>query len=413
MRPLSMTPAHRTGDLAELVCSNSLKSETIDSAQGVLKLEIDVFPSIILTIARKNRVPAGKALSVDRVQFSRDVTAEIEGHRRIRVIREEVTKMPRGPVSIIATGPLTGERLAVEIVRLLGRDSLYFYDAIAPIIEGDSVDLEKAFFGTRYDPEGTDYLNCPLDRDDYRRFQQALVRAEVVRPHRFEEERFFSGCMPIEEIARRGADAPRFGPMRPVGLIDPRNGRRPFAVLQLRREDFGATFYHMVGFQTRLLYPEQERVFRLIPAIEGARFLHFGSMHRNTFINAPASLKLDLSFDRYGSNKVEKQKYFFAGQITGVEGYMESVATGLLAALNAERSLDCRETVLPPPTTMLGALLRYLSRSNPDTFQPINANFGLLPELPKKVAGRRARRVKMAERSLDDLRAWLAAEVRG
>ncbi len=407
MRPREMTPAHRSGNLAELVCSNSLKSETFESAQGLLKAELDELDSLILKIARKNRIPAGTALAVDRDHFAVDVTAKVEGHPGIRLERVEVTSHPSKPIAIISTGPLTSKPLACKITDLLGEESLYFYDAIAPTLEAYSIDITRAFYGSRYHAEKGDYLNCPLTKDEYLSFYGELVEASVVEPHAFEEAKFFSGCVPIEEIARRGVDAPRFGPMRPVGLVDPRTGKRPYAVLQLRREDFGGTMYHMVGFQTRLLYPEQERVFRLIPALEKVRFLRYGSMHRNTFINSPEVLSPFLSFppDReYGS---EGPFIFFAGQITGVEGYVESVATGLMAAINVYRIIGGNRPVCPPPTTMLGALIGYLNRTDPGKFQPMNANFGLLPPLGVGVRGKREKRKRLVQRSLGDLRKWM------
>jgi DNA topoisomerase-1 len=409
-RPHRMTPAHRTGDLAELVCSNSLKSDAIDTAQGLLKAELDRLGSIILSVARKHRVPAGKALAVDRERFAAGVTAAIEGHPLIRVVREEVMTLPSGAETVVATGPLTSDTLAREIERLVGGESLYFYDAIAPTVEADSVRLDRTFTGSRYRPDEDDYLNCPLDEEEYRRFHEALTGAEVVGRPAFEPERFFEGCIPIEEIARRGYDAPRFGPMRPVGLVDPADGRRPHAVLQLRREDFGGTLFHMVGFQTRLRYPEQDRVFRLIPALAEARFLRYGSMHRNTYLCSPRVLSPFLSFPRDGGGGECGGPLWFAGQITGVEGYVESAATGLLVARNIARVREGREPAIPPETTMAGALMRYLHGADPDGFQPMNANFGLLPPLAGRVREKRARRRAMAERALRDLGAWAARE---
>ncbi len=408
MRPQSMTPAHRTGNLGELVCSNSLKSDVSDTAQGLLKSELDALGSIVLETARMNRVPAGKALAVDRDRFGQDLTVAIEGHPRIRVVRAEKETLPENLYSIVATGPLTSDRLSIEITRLLGEENLYFYDAIAPTVEAGSIDFERTFSASRYGSgEEGDYVNCPVDREGYLEFHRALVEAEVVRPHSFEKDRFFSGCIPIEEIARRGKDAPRFGPMRPVGLIDPGSGKRPYAVLQLRREDFGGTMYHMVGFQTCLKYGEQERVFRLIPALGNARFLRYGSVHRNTFVNSPRTLSPFLSFPREPVVPGRDRAIFFAGQITGVEGYVECVASGLVAAMNVSRLLAGREPVVPPPTTMIGSLIRYLNGADPENFQPMNANFGLLPPLGPVRRGKRERRMAMAERSLADLENWL------
>ena len=406
-----MTPAHRTGDLAELVCSNSLKSDSPDTPQGLLKAELDLFDSLILNIARRNRVPAGKALAVDRDRFSRDITAEIEGHKRIRVVRGEATSIADPPtISIVATGPLTSDPLMKELAELIGEESLYFYDAIAPTLERDSINFDKAFFGSRYSDGEGDYVNCPLNRDEYLSFCESMTEAIVVKPHPFEEERFFSGCIPIEAMATKGVDAPRFGPMRPVGLVDPESGTRPYAVVQLRREDFGETMYHMVGFQTRMTYPEQERVFRLIPALENARFLRYGSVHRNAFINSPRLLSPALSLSAGRTSVDGKPSLYLAGQITGVEGYAESTATGLLSAMSVSRSLSGRSHVDLPPVTMLGALIKYLTTTAVDDFQPMNANFGLLPPLGVRVRGKRERRKMMAERSLSKLRDWVSKE---
>lgn len=405
-----MTPAHRSGRLAELVCSNSLKSEALDSAQGLLKAELESFDSLILKIAKRNRVPAGKALAVDRENFARDVTIEIERNPRVDLVLGEVKTLSDLPLSIVATGPLTGEALSSEISRLLGEESLYFYDAIAPTVEAESIAFDRTFRASRYRSEEGDYINCPLDESEYYRFHETLVQAEKVRPRPFEQEKFFSGCIPIEEIARRGVDAPRFGPMRPVGLVDPRDGKRPFAVLQLRQEDFGGTMYHMVGFQTRLRYPEQDQVFRLIPALEHARFLRYGSVHRNTFVNSPRVLSPYLSYPPGSMDPSKGPLIFFAGQITGVEGYIESVASGLMAALNVVRIREGKPPLIPPETTMTGALMRYLNETDPGMFQPMNANFGLLPPLEDRVRNRRLRREKMAERSLRALDRWKVEE---
>jgi methylenetetrahydrofolate--tRNA-(uracil-5-)-methyltransferase len=410
MRPGTMTPAHRSGQLAELVCSNSLKSEALDSAQGLLKAELATFDSLILKTAKKNRVPAGRALAVDRDNFGRDVTIEVERNPLIDLVLGEVKTLSDLPLSIVATGPLTGETLSSSISGLLGEESLYFYDAIAPTVEAESIEFDRTFRASRYRSDKGDYINCPLDESEYLRFHEALVQAEVVRPRPFEEEIFFSGCIPIEEIARRGIDAPRFGPMRPVGLVDPHDGKRPFAVLQLRQEDFGETMYHMVGFQTRLRHPEQDRVFRLIPALEKARFLRYGSVHRNTFINSPRVLSPYLSYPRERIDPSQGPVIFFAGQMTGVEGYIESVTSGLMAALNVARIRAGGRPLIPPETTMMGALMRYLNETDPKMFQPMNANFGLLPHLEEKVRGRRWRREKMAERSLKALGRWKKEE---
>ncbi|RMF84521.1 MAG: methylenetetrahydrofolate--tRNA-(uracil(54)-C(5))-methyltransferase (FADH(2)-oxidizing) TrmFO, partial [Nitrospinota bacterium] len=354
MRPHKMTPAHQTDLLGELVCSNSLKSDQPDTASGLLKEELRRLRSLVIRIAEKARIPAGTALAVDRHQFAQLLTEAIAGHPRIHLVREEVHSLPPDRITIVATGPLTSAPLAAEITRITGRERLYFYDAISPIVEGSSIDFSKTFFASRYGKGEADYVNCPLSRQEYDRFVDALLGAEVVEWHDFEDARYFEGCLPIEEVARRGRDALAFGPFRPVGLRDPYGRRDIYAVVQLRREDMQGEAYNLVGCQTKMTYPEQRRVFRLIPGLEKAVFLRYGSLHRNTYLHAPAVLEKTLRCR-------QRPNLFFAGQITGVEGYIESVATGLLAGLNAVRLGQGKELLVPPPTTMLGGLLEYIT----------------------------------------------------
>jgi len=403
MRPHKLTPAHRTGFLAELVCSNSLGAEPIDKPLGLLKEELRRLGSLIISCADKTRVPAGGSLAVSRDDFARLVTERIESHPNIRLIREEVTEIPSGPV-IIATGPLTSDALAQRIRELIGEEYLYFYDAIAPIVTYESIDMTKAFRASRYGRGGEDYINCPMTQEEYYRFVDALLQAETIELRDFEKEdpKFFEACLPIEVIARRGREALAFGPLRPVGLVDPRTGKQPYAVVQLRQDDAAGTLYNLVGFQTNLKWGEQERVFRLIPGLEKAEFVRFGQMHRNTFINSPKLLLPTLQFRR-------RLDLFFAGQITGSEGYVGSTATGLVAGLNMARVLRGEEPLIFPPTTMIGALCRYITDPRIKEFQPMKANFGLLPPLERKVKKKQARYSAYAERALRDLEAFIAS----
>ncbi len=398
MRPQKMTEAHSTGLLAELVCSNSLKSMEENSPSWILKQELLMAGSIIMEAALKTRVPAGKALAVDRTAFSQYITERLERLRTLRIIREEVKTIPEG-LTIIATGPLTSKPLSDSLMMLIGERQLYFYDAIAPIIDAQSIDYSKTFFQSRYNEEG-DYLNCPLTEEEYRNFYEALREADRVTPRPFEEIKVFESCMPVEVLAERGYDTLRFGPMRPVGLIDPRTGKRPFAVVQLRPENNERTAYNMVGFQTRLRYPEQDRVFRLIPGLEKAEFLRYGSIHRNTYINAPALLNEDLSLKK-------RRELFIAGQLTGVEGYLESTAMGLIAAISAISRLQGKDFLPPPPATAHGSLLRYLLQSNPVNFQPTNINLSLFPSIEIKTKDRVLKRRLIAERALSVWRQYL------
>jgi len=397
MRPRRMTPAHVGDRLAELVCSNSLGSDLPDRAPGLLKAELRRLGSLVLACADETRVPAGGALAVDRERFAAEVTRRIESHPRIRVVREEVTEVPEGP-AVIATGPLTSDALAGAIGALTGQEHLYFYDAMAPIVAAGSIDLSVAFRASRYGRGGADYINCPMTEEEYDRFVAALVTAERIPLREFEREdpRFFEGCLPIEVMAARGRDALAYGPLRPVGLVDPRTGRRPYAVVQLRQDDLAGTLYNMVGFQTNLRYGEQERVFRLIPGLERAEFVRYGQMHRNTFLNAPLLLEPTMAFRG-------RPGLFFAGQITGVEGYVGSVGSGWVAGVNAARFVLGREPLLLPRTTMLGALCHYVSRADPAAFQPMKANFGLLPPLSPPVRNKRKRYQAYAARALADL----------
>ena len=369
MRPAKSTGAHGTDRLAELVCSNSLKSEAEETASGTLKAELDALGCNLLALARECRVPSGSALAVDRELFSAVVERELAAYPRFELVREEVTDIPSAP-AIVATGPLTSDALAKRLGELTGEENLHFYDAIAPIVELSSVDMEHAYFGGRYG-RGDDYLNLPMEREEYRAFREALVSAETVVLHDFEKKELFEGCMPIEEIARRGEDAMRFGPLRPVGLRDPRTGKGAYAVVQLRRENAAGDCWNMVGFQTNLTYGEQRRVFGMIPALGEAEFLRFGVMHRNTYLNSAG--KLNACF-RFAGDDV----LYAAGQLTGVEGYVESIMSGLVAGVSLARELDGKDPVVPPETTVIGALARYVANAGTG-FQPMNANFGLLP----------------------------------
>jgi methylenetetrahydrofolate--tRNA-(uracil-5-)-methyltransferase len=397
MRPHKMTPAHVSGRLAELVCSNSLGSDLPNRAAGLLKAELRHLGSLVLSCADATRVPAGGALAVGREAFAAEVTRRIGSHPRIHVAREEIAAIPEIP-AVIATGPLTSDALAETLATLTGQEHLYFYDALAPIVSADSIDMSLAFRASRYGRGDADYINCPMEELEYRRFVGALTAAERIPLRDFEREdaRFFEGCLPVEVMAARGADTLAFGPLRPVGLIDPRTGRRPYAVVQLRQDNLAGTLYNLVGFQTNLRYGEQERVFRLIPGLEQAEFVRYGQMHRNTFINSPCLLEPTMAFrDRPG--------LFFGGQIAGVEGYVGSVSSGWVAGVNAARFILGQEPLVLPGTTMIGALCHYVSRATPDRFQPMKANFGLMPPLDPPVRNKQKRYRAYAARALDDL----------
>ncbi|MFN2400527.1 MAG: methylenetetrahydrofolate--tRNA-(uracil(54)-C(5))-methyltransferase (FADH(2)-oxidizing) TrmFO [Gemmatimonadaceae bacterium] len=408
MRPERPTPAHKTDRFAELVCSNTFKSTELTNAHGLLKAEMRLLGSLILQAADEARIPGGSALTVDRDIFSSAVHQRLADHDRISIVRKEVTDLPSP--GIIATGPLTSDALASAIRARLGVESLAFYDAIAPVIARDSIDDARVFRASRYGKEtmaavpdgdggGGAYINCPFTRDEYEAFIDALVVADQYHGHEFDEVPYFEGCMPIEAMAQRGRDTLRFGPMKPVGLQDPRSNRRNHAVAQLRQEDRAGRMWNLVGFQTRLRIPEQQRVFRMIPGLTEAEFLRYGSIHRNSYINSPAALSPQLALR-------DDPLILFAGQITGVEGYTESSATGLISGINMERALHGAEPLLPPPTTMLGALYRYLREAEPKHFQPMNANFGLVDDLPQAIRDKRRKREMIAERALADMESW-------
>ena len=405
MRPATQTPAHRTDKLAEIVCSNSLKSDEPGSAPYLLKEELRRGNSLVMEAAAATRVPAGAALSVDRIEFAEFITERIEQHPNIEIVREEMKTIPPDEVSIIATGPLTSDALTAEIMRFTGDDQLYFYDAIAPIVAADSIDMSIAFKAARYGKGGDDYINCPLDKTQYELFVNEVLAARSVPVKRFEDTQWFEACLPIEEIARRGVDTLRFGPMKPKGLPDPRTGSEAYACVQLRQENLMADAFGMVGFQNHLRYGEQARVLRLIPGLESAEFLQFGQIHRNTFINSPKILNEDLSTRA-------NPRLFFAGQITGVEGYVESVATGWLAGLNAVRVIRNQPLLSAPATSAIGALCRYVSNVETKNFQPVNITFGLLESLPvemrKKYRNKRERHVVQVERALKDWDAFIS-----
>ncbi|MDA5108061.1 FADH(2)-oxidizing methylenetetrahydrofolate--tRNA-(uracil(54)-C(5))-methyltransferase TrmFO [Brevibacillus thermoruber] len=395
MRPKTQTPAHHTDKFAELVCSNSLRANSLTNAVGVLKEEMRRFDSVIIGAADRCAVPAGGALAVDRHEFAQYVTDAVRNHPLVEVVNEEVTEIPEGIV-VIATGPLTSPALSEKLKALTGEEYLYFYDAAAPIIERDSIDMDKVFVASRYDKGEAAYLNCPMTEEEFNRFYEALITAEEVPLKEFEKEIYFEGCMPIEVMAKRGRQTMLFGPLKPVGLIDPRTGKQPFAVVQLRQDNSAATLYNIVGFQTHLKWPEQKRVFSLIPGLENCEIVRYGVMHRNTFINSPKLLRPTYQYK-------ERDTLFFAGQMTGVEGYVESAASGLLAGLNAARLAKGEELLVLPPETVMGSMARYITTADPNNFQPMNANFGLVPELPKRIRNKREKNEKLAERALDTI----------
>ena len=404
MRPVKQTPAHRTDKLAEIVCSNSLKSDEAGTASYLLKEELRRAGSLVMEAAIATKVPAGAALAVDRHKFAELITERIEHESRIRIVREEATTVPENQIAIVATGPLSSDALTTEIMKLTGSDQMYFYDAIAPIVAAESIDTSIAFRAARYDKGGDDYLNCPFNEEQYAEFYQALIEANSVPLQRFEETRWFEACLPIEELARRGVDTLRFGPMKPVGLRDPRTGREPYAAVQLRQENLMADAYSLVGFQNHLRYGEQARVLRLIPGLQNAEFLQFGQIHRNTYICSPRVLDATMQMR-------DRPNVFFAGQITGVEGYVESVAMGWLAGINAARLAFGRELIEAPLASATGALAHYVSHADTKNFQPINITFALLPPLPesaKRVSRRkRERRQLQVELALKEWDEWL------
>ncbi|RMH73314.1 MAG: methylenetetrahydrofolate--tRNA-(uracil(54)-C(5))-methyltransferase (FADH(2)-oxidizing) TrmFO [Gemmatimonadetes bacterium] len=402
MRPAKQTPAHKTGDLAELVCSNSLKSNDVSTSHGLLKAELRRLGSLLIEAADATRVPAGQALAVDRAQFSAYIAEKLEHHPNVTIIRKEVTHIPVDVPVLIATGPLTSDALFADISATLGEQDLFFYDAISPIVATESINFDKVFSQNRYDKGGDEaYLNCPMTEAEYNRFYEELIAGEPHLPADFERGHYFEGCMPIEEMARRGRETLTFGPMKPVGLTDPTTGDKPFAVVQLRAENTAKTSYNLVGFQTQLKIGEQKRIFRLIPGLENAEFYRYGSIHRNSYLNSPRTLRPTLQTQR-------RDDLFVGGQLTGVEGYVEDIATGLIAGINLARLVHQQPPIYPPPETATGALLHYITTADPDHFQPMNINFGLFPPItPKPKGGRQARRQKMVERALTTLEAWL------
>jgi methylenetetrahydrofolate--tRNA-(uracil-5-)-methyltransferase len=406
MKPKVFSPAHSSPLLAELVCSNSLRSDMITSAVGLLKEEMRQLGSLIMQAAAETKVPAGKALAVDREKFAAYISRRIEEEPLISILREEVAEIPppdpQGGIIILATGPLTSEKLSMSLQQLAGQEHLAFYDAIAPIVEADSLDRGIIYQASRYESGPGDYLNCPMDREQYSAFITALQNAEKVELKSFEKKKYFEGCLPIEVMLERGIDTLRFGPMKPVGLPNPRTGRDPYAVVQLRKEDREGTFYNMVGFQTKLTYPEQRRVFRIIPGMEQAEFARLGSIHRNTFVCAPKLLAPSLQFHT-------RPDLLLAGQLTGVEGYVESTAMGLMAGINAARLLKKQRPMVPPPETALGALINHLTATEAKKFQPSNINFGLFPPLGRKIP-KKARGEHYAARAMEALQAWLGSE---
>jgi methylenetetrahydrofolate--tRNA-(uracil-5-)-methyltransferase len=396
MRPVRQTPVHQTGDLAELVCSNSLRGNALDQAAGLLKEEMRRMGSLIIRVADEVRVPAGSALAVDRGLFAQKVTEAVTALPQVTLHRQETPRIPEGPVVIVATGPLTSDALAAEIAAFVGQTHLYFYDAVSPVVDAETIDFSRTFRASRYGKGGDDYVNCPLDEAEYDAFYRALTTAECAELHAFDHEFFFEGCLPVEVIASRGRDTLLFGPMKPVGLVDPRTGRRPFAVVQLRQDNLAASHFSVVGFQTQLKWGEQKRVFQLIPGLAQAEFVRMGMIHRNTYVNAPSTLE-----PTFETRK--RSRLFFAGQMSGVEGYVESAASGLLAGVGAAFRARGEEPVAFPEDTALGALGRYIARSDPKHYQPTNIAFGLLPELSRRVRDKARRRMALAERALRSL----------
>ena len=398
MKPLKKSPAHKTDNFAELVCSNSLKASRVDSAAGLLKQEMRQLGSVCLEAADKSQVPAGGALAVDRDLFSDFITKKIKDNENINVINDIVEKLPENDICVVATGPLTDGSLAQEIERITGYGNLSFYDAAAPIVTADSIDFSSAFIASRYDRDQTgegDYINCPMNKEEYEAFHEALINAEGAPLHEFDKQlKVYEGCMPIEVLAKRGTDSIRFGPLKPVGLRDPRTGHRSWAVVQLRKENSAGTLYNLVGFQTNLKFPEQKRVFSMIPALKNAEFMRYGVMHRNSFINSPKVLNRDLSLK-------QNENIFFAGQLSGVEGYMESAASGIVAGINAVNKILEKPPLILPNFTMIGALLNYITDETVVNFQPMGANFGVLPPLDTHIRDKRERYAALADRALD------------
>ncbi|WP_419719971.1 FADH(2)-oxidizing methylenetetrahydrofolate--tRNA-(uracil(54)-C(5))-methyltransferase TrmFO [Paenibacillus illinoisensis] len=403
MRPVVKTPAHHTDKFAELVCSNSLRANGLTNAVGVLKEEMRMLNSLVLGAADRNAVPAGGALAVDRDGFSGEITSTLHQHPLIEVVNEELTSLPEDGIVVVATGPLTSPALSEQIKALMGEEYFYFYDAAAPIIEKDSIDMNKVYLASRYDKGEAAYLNCPMTEEEFDIFYDALITAEVAQLKEFEKEIYFEGCMPIEVMMRRGKQTALFGPMKPVGLINPHTGELPHAVVQLRQDNAAGTLYNLVGFQTHLKWGEQKRVFSLIPGLENAEFVRYGVMHRNTFINSPKLLRPTYQFK-------ERPNLFFAGQMTGVEGYVESAASGLIAGMNAAKAALGQELVVLPVETTLGSMAQYITTADFKHFQPMNANFGLLPKLETKIRNKKEKNEALAQRALDGIARFAAAE---
>jgi methylenetetrahydrofolate--tRNA-(uracil-5-)-methyltransferase len=399
MRPVRQTPAHHTEKFAELVCSNSLRANTLTNAVGVLKEEMRKLNSVIISSADDCAVPAGGALAVDRHEFAGLVTERVKNHPNVEVITEEVTEIPEGP-TIIATGPLTSDNLSKALNSLTGEEYLYFYDAAAPIIEVDSINMDKVYLKSRYDKGEAAYLNCPMTEEEFDRFYEALISAETVPLKEFEKEIFFEGCMPVEVMAKRGKKTLLFGPMKPVGLEDPKTGKIPYAVVQLRQDNSAGTLYNMVGFQTHLKWGPQKELIQLIPGLENAEVVRYGVMHRNTFLNSPKLLN-----DTYQLKA--RNDLFFAGQMTGVEGYVESAASGLIAGINAAKLVKGEELAVFPKETAIGSMAYYITTANPDNFQPMNANFGLLPPLEKRIKNKQERNTALADRALETIQNFI------
>ncbi|MBS3971309.1 MAG: methylenetetrahydrofolate--tRNA-(uracil(54)-C(5))-methyltransferase (FADH(2)-oxidizing) TrmFO [Clostridia bacterium] len=396
MRPVVMTPAHKTGQLAELVCSNSLRAASFDNAVGILKEELRMLKSLIIKCADETKVPAGGALAVDRERFARMVTEKIKGHENIEVSIEEVKGIPDYRPLIIASGPLTSDSLAQSILEITGRNYLHFYDAAAPIVTKDSIDMEKAYWASRYGKGEAAYLNCPMTEEEYKAFYDFLVTAEVRRPREFENEVYFEGCMPIEVMAKRGFKTLIFGPLKPVGLVNPRNNTLPYAVVQLRKDNMEGTLFNLVGFQTSLKWSHQEKLIRMIPGLEKAEIVRYGVIHKNTFINSPELLKPTCQL-------ISQNDVFFAGQITGVEGYVESTASGLVAGINCYNLLKGKVPIVFPTTTAIGALSNYITRPGTGDFQPMNVNFGLFSPLGRTIKDKKLKKTLMAKRAMEDL----------
>jgi methylenetetrahydrofolate--tRNA-(uracil-5-)-methyltransferase len=399
MKPVKFSPAHTNQAMAELVCSNSLRAESTENASGILKREMEMLDSIVMAAARETRVPAGGALAVDREQFSAVITERISAHPAIEVVRQELTELPGDVPAVLATGPLTSDALAQAIIRITGKDNLFFYDAISPIIARESIDMEAAFLGSRYDKGGDDYINLPLTQECYYRFIREVKRADEVLVRSFEDTKIFEGCLPIEVMVKRGDDTLAFGPMKPVGLIDPKTGARPFAVVQLRHENREGTLFNMVGFQTRLKQKDQERIFRMIPGLENAQFARYGSIHRNTFINAPRIIFPTLEIKM-------RPGVFIAGQLVGVEGYVESAAMGIVAGLNAALLALGEGPLVPPRGSAVGSLISYIVEAPGGDFQPMNVNFGLFSSPPPEVR-KKDRKRYIANRALEEMQSWL------